>query len=297
MDYNFYIIDDDPSIIKIVRNIIMDGNLGDVCGTSTSGVVAIDEINSIKPDIVIVDLLLPEIDGIKLVSDIKKNNYEITFIMLSQVSSKEMVSKAYKAGVEYYINKPVNVIEMRQVIKRIDEKIKMKKVIESFESAFKNISEFKSNLDLPQNTNKDIKQSVNNIFSEIGIRGENGNNDILEIILFLHGYDDGLKKEILNYKLYDLYTYVSDKYDKETSDKVSTKTIEQRIRRVVSTAQKNIAFIGNEDFSNIVFEKYSSSLFDLGEIHKEINILKGISKGKGKVNIKKFIAGISMEIK
>jgi two-component system response regulator YcbB len=121
---DFYIVDDDPSIIRIMENIIEKNDLGVVIGSSQSSRKAIDEIINERPRIVLIDLLLPKIDGINIVKRIKTIDSSIRFIMISEVFNKDMVSKAYAADIEYYINKPINVIEATTIIKKVIEKIK-----------------------------------------------------------------------------------------------------------------------------------------------------------------------------
>lgn len=64
---NFYLIDDDPNILNILKLIITNRRLGIVCGTGSTGIEGLEDIRVLKPDIVIVDLLMPEMDGISFV--------------------------------------------------------------------------------------------------------------------------------------------------------------------------------------------------------------------------------------
>lgn len=60
----FYLIDDDQNIINILKLIIQNRNLGEICGTSLNAEDAMDDLKYVQPDIVIVDLLMPVMDGI-----------------------------------------------------------------------------------------------------------------------------------------------------------------------------------------------------------------------------------------
>ena len=121
----FYILDDLYSSVKNIENIVESRNLGEVIGTATSSEKAVSEILSKNPDIAIVDLLMPIKDGIKVVREVRDVNPDISFIMLSQVVDKDMIADAYKAGIEYFITKPNNVIEIENVIRRVVEKRQM----------------------------------------------------------------------------------------------------------------------------------------------------------------------------
>ena len=63
----FYLIDDDKNVLHILKRIIRDRGLGEIAGTAENGVDALTDLTLINPDIVIVDLLMPEIDGITFV--------------------------------------------------------------------------------------------------------------------------------------------------------------------------------------------------------------------------------------
>ena len=79
----FYILDDMISAVKVLENIIESRNLGEVIGTQTSSEKAVDEIRAKKPDIVVLDLLMPVKDGITVVNEVKETNPEIDFVMVS----------------------------------------------------------------------------------------------------------------------------------------------------------------------------------------------------------------------
>lgn len=87
---NIVIVEDDINIIRLLEKIIIDRTLGNLIGHATDGTLGLKEIQRVIPDIVLVDLLMPGKDGISLVKEIKKLYSEIQFIMISQVSSKEI---------------------------------------------------------------------------------------------------------------------------------------------------------------------------------------------------------------
>ena len=292
MNYNFFLVDDDVSVISILSKIILNNNLGDVIGKATDGDTAIEEIIRLKPDIVLVDLLLPKKDGITVVAMIKAIYPEIPFIMISEVYSKDMVSKAYNCGIELFINKPINVIEVVNVIKRVDEKVKMKKVIDSFQTAFQNMSTLNSEVPTEGKQVNSRLDAARQIFNQLGILSEAGTKDISYMLEFVFEQNELNKCNIFDHKLSDLYDYVSNKYEKERGESVSEKTIEQRVRRAIGQALENIAELGLHDYEHHLFEKFAATLFDLKEVRKEMDYIKRSSKVRGKISIKKFVFGL-----
>ena len=118
MGAKIYIVDDDIGIRTILANIVEDNDLGVVIGESDDGFKALSDINSLKPDLVFIDLLLPTIDGIEIIKRARNNGSVSNFIMISQVSSSDMVSEAYQNGIDFYVNKPLNVIEVVSITKK-----------------------------------------------------------------------------------------------------------------------------------------------------------------------------------
>ena len=103
-----YIVEDDVSVISILEDIVEREGLGSLCGDTGEYGPDLEEILAIDPDIILIDLLMPGKDGIQVVRELKGMGSSAKFIMISQVSSKEMIAKAYTAGVEFFIQKPVN---------------------------------------------------------------------------------------------------------------------------------------------------------------------------------------------
>ncbi len=122
------IIDDDINVHKILNKIINHECLGEVINsTALNGEIGGFLIEKEKPDIVIVDLLMPDKDGLTLIKEYKNKYPNIKYIMLSQVSSKDMIAKAYENGIEFYISKPINAIEVKSILKKVINNEIMKK--------------------------------------------------------------------------------------------------------------------------------------------------------------------------
>jgi two-component system response regulator YcbB len=111
MGNTFFIIDDDINIRKMLIHIISNNDLGKVVGELGSGEHAVKEIQFYNPDIVLIDLLLPVIDGIQIIEASKAEGYQGKFIMISQVEDENLISKAYEKGIIFFISKPINKIE------------------------------------------------------------------------------------------------------------------------------------------------------------------------------------------
>ena len=97
-----YIIEDDITVISILEDIVEQNDLGTVCGDTADAPPDLEGILAADPDLILVDLLMPGKDGIQVVRELKEGGSRAKFIMISQVSAKEMVARAYSAGVDFF---------------------------------------------------------------------------------------------------------------------------------------------------------------------------------------------------
>lgn len=284
---SFIVIDDDRTVRSVLTKIIEQYSLGDVIGEAEDGLKGEELILRYKPDIVIIDLLLPMQDGISIIRKVKSSNIKSMFIMLSQVSDKDMIAKAYEYGIEFFISKPINVIEVVNVIKRVKEYLSMKKTFEAIESTALTLG--RSNEGGNSGRLDNARRSLNQIMADLGILGDLGSRDIINICTMLYE-DADLAEDLEETQLSELLKLLQSKYSSEGKGYTSDfKAIEMRMRRTVGKAMKNIAAMGIEDFSNDKFTLYSSSLFDYTDVKTEMDCIRGKAKYSGKVNIKSFI--------
>ena len=267
-----YIIEDDPIVISILEDIVERSDLGKICGDTSDSPLDLDHILAIGPDLLLIDLLMPEKDGIQVVKELKELGCKAKFIMLSQVSAKEMVAKAYSAGVEFFIQKPINLIEVRQVITNISRQIENEQALRAIQSVFVNRTP------LQQESSQDReRRRLKYILSQLGMAGEKGSQDIIDLCLAL--LEQG--KTASQVGVSSLCAQLSP----------SPKTMEQRARRAVEHGLNHIASLGLEDYNNEFFVRYSSRLFPFQEVRSEMSHLQGKGPG-GKANLKKFLDGL-----
>ena len=268
-----FIVDDNVNIVKILEKIIYDKELGEVAGKAYNGLDALIGIDAIRPDIVLLDLLMPGKDGISLLKEIKNKYPEIQYIMISQVSSKEMISRAYENGIEFFISKPIDAIEVQSVIKNVTYKLEMNKKLETIQGLFSD----KQNATFSNHTQDSIV-GIKRVMQRMGILSESGSQDIINVTKYL--IDNN--KHTSDVTVADLCSNFTD----------NPKVMEQRIRRTAAIGMKNLANIGLEDYMNEIFTEYSNGLYNFEQIKIEMDFIRGKSKKKGKVNLKKFIDGI-----
>lgn len=267
----YYIVDDEIGTVKTLENIVESRHIGEVIGYNTDPEVAINEIMSLGPDIVLVDLLMSKMDGVALVNQVKKSRPSIYFIMISQVADKGMVEQAYNAGVEFFINKPINVIEVEKVLNNVSDKVKMNSIMSNIQDMFTTGK---------TQTEKKVDElsDIHVFLGLLGMMGEKGTTDIVNICKYLLEHEQQYSKEIL--------LMIAE------GQEDTPKNLEQRIRRAIKKGLTNVANLGIDDYSNEVFQVYANYVFDFKNVRDEMDYIKGIGSGGGRINISKFIEGL-----
>ena len=86
---------------------------------ATNGDEAIKEYQRLRPDFVLMDIIMPGIQGVETVKKIRELDPAARVIMVSSVAYKEMVEEAFDAGAKYFIPKPVTTEALRKAIESV----------------------------------------------------------------------------------------------------------------------------------------------------------------------------------
>jgi len=101
------IVDDEPSILQILKSMLSDENFEVI--TASNGYEALKIIEAESPDLVLLDIWLPGIDGIETLKEIKKNTPYIPVIMITGHGTIETAVSATKFGAYDFIEKPLSI--------------------------------------------------------------------------------------------------------------------------------------------------------------------------------------------
>ena len=97
-----------------------ENGLADVeCQDAFDGNEAVWQVHKFKPDLILLDVEMPERDGISALELIKKNDPNIIVIMVSSHGSKTMISKATSLGANGFIQKPFDKDELCSCIRKV----------------------------------------------------------------------------------------------------------------------------------------------------------------------------------
>ncbi len=114
--YNIAIVDDTKEIIEMLSKSLSRSDKYKV-STYTNPLTAIDNINS-KIDVVFLDIVMPQMDGLEVLEKIVEKNPDIKVIMMTASSTLDRVLKAHKYGATHYIMKPFD--SMDAILKKLE---------------------------------------------------------------------------------------------------------------------------------------------------------------------------------
>ncbi len=100
------IIDDDPEICTQLKKFLEEMN--HCISVSNNGTEALEKTKNLKPDIIILDLLLGKISGIEVLKQIRQFNKKVSIIMMSALTNEFVFTKSLETGADMYMTKPVD---------------------------------------------------------------------------------------------------------------------------------------------------------------------------------------------
>ncbi|MDQ1912917.1 response regulator [Paenibacillus sp. GD4] len=99
------VVDDAAFMRKMLWQILVNGG-HDVVGEAVNGKDAIEKYISLKPDVVTMDITMPEMEGIEALKSIRHHDPEAKVVMCSAMGQQAMVVQAIQAGAKDFIVKP-----------------------------------------------------------------------------------------------------------------------------------------------------------------------------------------------
>ena len=100
------LICDDAAFMRMMIKDILTKNGYNVAGEAENGLKAVEKFKEVNPDLVLMDITMPEMDGIQALKEIKKIDGGAKVIMCSAMGQQAMVLEAIQAGAKDFIIKP-----------------------------------------------------------------------------------------------------------------------------------------------------------------------------------------------
>ncbi len=105
LPYSILVVDDSPHSRILLLRLLQRNGLSRV-ELAVNGAEGLQRFRSSKPDIVFLDAIMPEVDGLTVLREIKKIDPEAIVVMTTSLSEKEKVLQFKDAGANYYLLKP-----------------------------------------------------------------------------------------------------------------------------------------------------------------------------------------------
>ena len=99
------VADDHEVVREGTRALILREANFEVCGMARDGREAVELATKLQPDIVVLDVTMPELDGVEVVRQIRRHSRETRILIFSGLQSEEVIAELFRAGVKSYIRK------------------------------------------------------------------------------------------------------------------------------------------------------------------------------------------------
>ena len=113
------LIVDDSAFARFHLRRLIDSFENVLASEAANGNEAITEYRRLKPDFVLMDIIMPGLEGVETVRRICESDPTARVIMISSVSHREKVEEALAAGAKYFIPKPVTTDDLRKAIQEV----------------------------------------------------------------------------------------------------------------------------------------------------------------------------------
>lgn len=111
------IVDDTKFMRNILKNILKKKEL-EIIGEASNGREAVEKYKELKPDLVTMDIIMPEMDGIQAVKEILKADSNAKILMCSAMGQQAMVIEAIQAGAKDFVIKPFQPTRVLEAVDR-----------------------------------------------------------------------------------------------------------------------------------------------------------------------------------
>lgn len=215
-----FIADDNAEFVSTLVTYVDSQEDMEVIATARDGVEAVEKLKKIDTDIAILDVIMPQLDGLGVLETINEQLDAIPIcIMLSAVGQDKVTARAMSLGAQYYVIKP---FEMEVLVKRIKELVK-NQPIESLSPVLKDV---KTTYIEVEKSKLNLEAKVTNIIHDVGVPAH------------IKGYQylrDGIlmavkNSDIINQVTKQLYPDLASKY------KTTPSRVERAIRHAIEVA-------------------------------------------------------------
>ncbi len=215
------IADDNERIIDLLEDILSEDKDVEIVGIADNGIDAVEIIRDRKPDVVLLDLIMPKLDGLGVMEKINRDNTmnnTPSFIIVTAIGQEGITEQAFELGASYYIMKPFDNRAILSRVKHANKEISCKLIDSSYRvTAYENKEDY---------INRNLETDVTNIIHEIGVPAHIKGYQYLRDAIMMSVTDS----EMLNSITKILYPSIAKKH------KTTASRVERAIRHAIEVA-------------------------------------------------------------
>jgi len=112
------VVDDEQEICDFLKTFFEERDYE--VDTASSGFQALEQVKAVRPHVVLLDVHMPGMDGMKVLKEIKERYPKVKVIMVTAIETQEKIEEAMRLGADNYITKPLS---LEYLEKDVQEKI------------------------------------------------------------------------------------------------------------------------------------------------------------------------------
>lgn len=217
---NVAIADDNENMVRLLANLVAGDDELNVVGTAKDGEEACKVIKTKEPDIVLLDIVMPKLDGLGVMDRTNKDKSlkkHPNFIIVSAIGQERVTEDAFQLGAAYYIMKPFDTETIVNRIKMVKNHLNRKSTEVRKIGAYEKVENAQK---------RDLESDVTNIIHEIGVPAHIKGYQYLREAIVMSVNDI----EMLNSITKILYPTIAKKYQTTSS------RVERAIRHAIEVA-------------------------------------------------------------
>lgn len=114
-NFRFLVVDDSEFARRNMKKILTAVG-GEAAGFATNGREAIDQYMKLRPDVVFMDITMPEMEGVEAVQTIMDRDASAKIVMVSSNGYQELIKEALDSGAKHFLTKPVEPTQVASVV-------------------------------------------------------------------------------------------------------------------------------------------------------------------------------------
>lgn len=119
------LVDDEPTTLQLVRRLLQAD--GHEIFEAIDGEEAVQQFERVRPDLVLLDVVIPKMDGLEVLHEIRQRDKMAGIIMVSALSSEQLAVKSMLGGADDYVGKPFRLKAIRMSIRQVMDKVRLRR--------------------------------------------------------------------------------------------------------------------------------------------------------------------------